>query len=108
MKCVHGELEAGSPKVSPRFYPAPIKFVAKWYGLEDLTDIRKLFYLSKQINLFYYTSLKTLPFGHNWLARNFKNGSGLKILLPSIKNYPLVKVLKLVRNRLARSHKSKK
>ena len=68
-----GFLEAGSPKVSPRFYPAPTKIVAKWYELEDLANIRKLFYLSKQINLFFYTSLKILPFGQNWLAGNSKS-----------------------------------
>jgi len=66
-------LEVGLPKVSPRFYAAPVKIVVKGYELYDLTNIRKLFYLPKQINSFYYTSLKTLPFGKNWLAGNSKS-----------------------------------
>ena len=42
--CIRVGLEAGSSKVSTRFYPAPIKIVAKWYELEDLTNVIKFLF----------------------------------------------------------------
>ena len=62
-----------------------------WLTIKSFEFFKEIesFSIVKTNNLSFHTSLIVLQFSQNWLAGNFKNGSGLEMLLPSIKNYPL-------------------